>query len=188
MKEILYDQYRFTGKWSNHVSFSLLITNRAFRRLYYYRILSKKNSVLFNVFRMLNYLLSKKMSLELPHTVNLGKGTLFLHPYSITFMSRCVIGNNFTICKGATIGYSQTGNEGYPIIGDNVYVGINSTVVGGIHIGNDVMIAANTFVNFDVPDGALVLGSPGVIHKKEKASLPYIANSITNIKTQETNI
>ncbi len=53
--------------------------------------------------------------------------------------------------------------------------------MGGVKIGDDVMIAANTFVNFDVPNGALVIGSPGVIHLKEKASEPYIKNSICQI-------
>lgn len=122
------------------------------------------------------------MSVEIPRSIKLGKGALFLHPYSITFNGKCVVGNNFTICKGATIGNSKSGKIGTPVIGNNVYVGLNSTVVGGgVKIGNDVMIAANTFVNFDVPDGALVLGSPGVIHKKEMASHPYISNSIVAV-------
>ncbi|MBO5613533.1 MAG: serine acetyltransferase [Prevotella sp.] len=121
------------------------------------------------------------MSVELPRSVKLGKGALLLHPYSITFNTTCVIGDNVTILKGATIGESKTGKIGSPIIGNNVYIGLNSTVVGNIHIGNDVMIAPNTFVNFDVPDGALVLGSPGVIHEKEKASKLYISNSILDI-------
>lgn len=134
------------------------------------------------IFRFLNKMLHKKMSVEIPRSIQLGKGALLLHPYSITFNSGCIIGDNFTICKGATIGNSKTGKIGAPVIGNNVYVGLNSTIVGGIHIGNDVMIAANSFVNFDVPDGALVIGSPGVIHKKEKPSKPYVSNSILDIE------
>lgn len=181
-KEILYDQYRFTGRWSNHINFRLILTNRAFRRLYYYRKLQTSKGVIFMIFRFLNKMLHKKMSVEIPRSIQLGKGALLLHPYSITFNSGCIIGDNFTICKGATIGNSKTGKIGAPVIGNNVYVGLNSTIVGGIHIGNDVMIAANSFVNFDVPDGALVIGSPGVIHKKEKPSKPYVSNSILDIE------
>ena len=180
-KEILYDQYRITGKWSNHINLRLILTNRAFRRLFYYRKLQTSSGINFKIFQFLNRMLHKKMSVEIPRSIQLGKGALLLHPYSITFNSGCKIGDNFTICKGATIGNSKTGKIGAPVIGNNVYVGLNSTVVGGIYIGNDVMIAANTFVNFDVPDGALVLGSPGTIHKREKASYPYVSNSIQTI-------
>lgn len=180
--DILFDQYRFTGKWSNHVNFWLVLTNRAFRRIYYYRKLQATKGFVFLIFQILNKMLHKKMSVEIPRSIQLGKGVLLLHPYSITFNSGCVIGDNFTILKGATIGNSKSGKVGTPTIGNNVYVGLNSTVVGGIHVGNDVMIAANTFVNFDVPDGALVIGSPGVIHRKTRASAPYTNNSIENIE------
>lgn len=56
-----------------------------------------------------------------------------------------------------------------------MFVGINSTLVGDIHIGNDVMIAANSFVNFDVPDHSVVLGNPATIHHKENATEAYIS-------------
>ena len=179
--DILFDQYRITGKWSTKVSLWLLFKNRSFRKIYYFRKLQESHGITYKLYHILNFLLQKKISIELPRTVKLGKGFKILHPYSITINGSCVIGNNFTILKGATIGESKTGKIGAPVIGDNVYVGLNSTVVGGIKIGNDVMIAANTFVNFDVPDGALVIGSPGVIHKKDKASQPHISNSILNI-------
>lgn len=33
-------------------------------------------------------------------------------------------------------------------------------------IGDDVFIAPNAFVNFDVPSNSIVIGSPGQIHHK----------------------
>lgn len=59
-------------------------------------------------------------------------------------------------------------------MGNQFFLGINSTVVGNIHIGNDVLIAPNSFVNFDVPDHSIVIGNPGVIHHKENATGSYI--------------
>ena len=62
------------------------------------------------------------------------------------------MGKNCNVHKGVTIGRINVGNkEGVPTIGESVFFGINSTVVGNIHIGNDVLIAPNSFVNFDVP-------------------------------------
>jgi serine O-acetyltransferase len=43
-------------------------------------------------------------------------------------------------------------------------------VVGKITIGDDVLIAPNTFVNFDVPSHSVVVGSPGVIHHRDFAT------------------
>lgn len=176
--DYIYDLYRFTGRTDYKTFLQTVLLNKFYRRLFYYRMLSKKKSVLF---RVLNYFLTSKTSIEIPTTVILGKGVLFLHPYGITFNSKVIAGDNLTIMKGVTLGNSKTGKIGSPIIGNNVYVGLNSTIVGGVHIGNDVMIAPNTFVNFDVPDGCLVLGNPGVIHKKEKASSSYLINSINDL-------
>lgn len=177
MNLISYDQYRIEGRFEK-LNLRLLIRSRMFRRLFYFRKIQQSTGIAKCIYRWLNYNLSKKMSVELPHTVKLGKGALFIHPYGITFNSKAVVGDNFTILKGATIGNSKTGRVGSPIIGNNVYVGLNSTVVGGIKIGDNVMIAANTFVNFDVPDNSIVIGSPGIVHHKDKASQPYINNSI----------
>lgn len=44
---------------------------------------------------------------------------------------------------------------------------------GGIHIGSNVLIAANSFVDFDVPDNSIVVGNPGTIHHKEEATKDY---------------
>lgn len=54
-------------------------------------------------------------------------------------------------------------------------VGINSTIVGRVRIGNDVMIAPNTFVNFDVPSHSIVIGNPAVIHHKDNATKGYVS-------------
>ncbi len=85
-----------------------------------------------------------------------------------------VIGECCNLHKGCTIGAENRGNrEGSPVLGNRVYVGINATIVGNIRIGNDVMIAPNSFVNFDVPDHSVVIGN--TIHYKENATEGYIA-------------
>ena len=64
--------------------------------------------------------------------------------------------------------------KGCPILGESVIVGVNAMVCGNVNIGNDVMIAPNSFVNFDVPDHSVVIGNPGVIHHKGGASLDWL--------------
>lgn len=67
---------------------------------------------------------------------------------------------------------------GVPRIGDNVFLGTNSIVVGKIKIGNDVLIAPGAYVTFDVPDHSIVIGNPGRIIEKENAARGYIASPI----------
>jgi carbonic anhydrase/acetyltransferase-like protein (isoleucine patch superfamily) len=50
-------------------------------------------------------------------------------------------------------------------IGEGTLVGINSVVMNGARIGRNSLIGANTLIaeGKDIPDGVLVLGSPGKI-------------------------
>lgn len=177
MSDVRDDLYRLTGKRDTATLIRTLWSNLFFRRIAYYRWSNQKGPVR-RLVRMLNHHLAKRQTLDLPPTCKIGPGLLFTHPYAIAINSQAVVGKNLTMLKGSTIGNSKTGRVGAPVIGDNCYIGLNSSVVGGVRIGNDVMIAPNTFVNFDVPDGALVLGNPGVIHMKEKASEAYITNPV----------
>lgn len=175
------DLYRLKGNVGIRTLIKTFFFNPLFRKLVYYRFLQKDRCTL--LARFLYHFVSSKVGVEMAPSVKLGYGALFIHPYAITINSKAIIGNNFTMLKGATIGNSKTGRVGAPVIGDNVYVSLNSSIIGGIKIGNNVLIAPNTFVNFDVPDDCVVLGSPGVIHKKTNASKPYTVNSIENMKS-----
>lgn len=123
--------------------------------------------------KLLQY--ARKYGLEISPSACIGKGCYRGHPYNITVGADVKIGNNVNLHKGCTIGRENRGKrEGVPIIGDCVSVGINSTIVGRVRIGNDVMIAPNTFVNFDVPSHSIVIGNPAVIHHKDNATKGYV--------------
>ena len=52
------------------------------------------------------------------------------HPYGITINPQAVIGENRNIHKGVTIGQENRGKrKGTPVIGDEVWIGINATIV-----------------------------------------------------------
>lgn len=108
-----------------------------------------------------------------------GGGLYFGHPFGITVNPDAVIGNNVNLHKGVTIGAENRGKrKGAPVIGNNVWIGINATIVGNITIGNDVLIAPNTLVNFDVPDHSIVVGCPGIIKSVSNATEGYINNAV----------
>lgn len=126
------------------------------------------------------YRLGKKYGLEIGNC-EMGNGIYLGHAYNITVNSEAKLGDNVNLHKGITIGRENRGKRiGAPVIGNDVYIGVNATVIGKIQIGNDVMIAPNAFVNFDVPDHSVVLGNPGVIHHKEEATRGYV---VFNVKS-----
>ena len=50
--------------------------------------------------------------------------------------------------------------------------------LGKIQIGDDVLIAPGAYINFDVPPHSVVLGNPGIIHRKANATKDYIGNIV----------
>lgn len=120
---------------------------------------------------------SSRRHLGISYKMSIGRGLYLGHAYNITINPRVQIGEFCNIHKGVTIGQENRGNrKGVPIIGNKVWIGVNSTIVGNIRIGDDVMIAPNSFVNCDVPSHSVVIGNPCVIHHREDATIHYINN------------
>ena len=118
--------------------------------------------------------LGNKMGCEIGWE-NVGPGLVLAHPYGITVNGGVKIGKDCTLFKGSTIGSVRGGkNAGVPCLGDRVVVCCNAMVCGNIIIGNDVLIAAGAYVNFDVPDNSVVIGNPGKIHRKENPAKYYV--------------
>ena len=168
------DYYRMTGeKYTKNVRALVNIVFRHnIRYMYLYRKY-QKHSNLFLKYKL--FKLNRKYGLEISLNADIGEGLYLGHPYNITVADGTRIGKNVNLNKGCTIGRENRGSrQGVPTIGDNVYVGINATVVGKIHIGSDVLIAPNAFVNFDVPEHSIVTGNPGVVHAKDDATNSYV--------------
>lgn len=62
------------------------------------------------------------------------------------------------------------GRQEVPAIGNDVWIGINAIIVGKITIGDDVLIAPNSYVNCDVPSHSIVFGNPCIIKHRENAT------------------
>jgi len=78
------------------------------------------------------------------------------------------IGDNVTLaprvmilCHDAStkyfLGYAKIGKVK---IGNNVFVGANTTILPGVTIGDNVVIGANSTVTKDIPNNSLAVGSP----------------------------
>lgn len=167
------DYYRMTGTIYKRSCkcFLNIIMKHNLSYMYWFRKYQVKKSL---IARLFLYKLTRKYGLEISSKAKIGKGLYLGHPYNITIGNDVVIGNNVNIHKGVTIGRTNRGNIGSPQIGDNVYIGINSSIVGNIKIGNDVLVAPNSYINFNVPPHSIVIGNPGKIHYKLDATKDYV--------------
>lgn len=167
------DYYRMTGSvYKKGVrSFAARCFHHNLQFAFWYRKYQKNGSFLG---RLMLYRLSRKYGLEISPQARIGNGLYLGHPYNITVGEGVVLGNNVNLHKGCTCGRTNRGNAGSPMIGSNVFIGINATVVGNIRIGDDVLIAPNSYVNFDVPSHSIVLGKPASIHRRDDATQGYM--------------
>lgn len=122
---------------------------------------------------------ANRRGLELTANQQIRGGLYLGHTYNITINSGATIGCNCNIHKGVVIGQVNRGSrKGCPTIGDRVWIGINSAIVGRVSIGDDVLIAPNSFVNVDVPSHSVVFGNPCVIKHRDWATEGYVNNCI----------
>lgn len=176
-KKIKADLYRLYG---NNKKFLYAMGDFRFLYMFCWRKIVSGSKLTY-VYKIILKHLRKHYHIEIPYTVSLGSGFSMDHAYNITINSKAIIGNNVTMYKGSTIGMDKSG---VPIIGNNIYIGLNATIVGGVSIRDDVLIAPNTYVNFNVPDHCVVLGNPGIVHKKNFATGGYLLN-VVNIMENE---
>jgi serine O-acetyltransferase len=142
----------------------------------------KKTGILFTPLYIVSRLLLRhyeyKFGISIPYNTKIGPGLYIGHYGGIIVNPDAIIGKNCNINHDVTIGAAYGGKSpGVPVIGNNVYFGPGSKVIGGITVGNNVAIGANCVLTKSVPDNAVVAGIPGVVIS-EKGSYDYVTNTV----------
>ena len=151
------DLFRYSGKTTLSSAMANFAYNRAFRHQVYLRW-SNEKGLKGKIARGLYYLnrfLNKNM--QISYRCKIGYGFYIGHGGPIVVSRYTSFGNNVNISQFTTIG---TNNEEGASIGNNVYIGPNVCIIGGVTIGNNVTIGAGSIVTKDIPDGATVAGNP----------------------------
>jgi serine acetyltransferase len=99
------------------------------------------------------------LGIDIPIGTRLGFGVNVYHGHGLVVNRDCVIGRNVTLRQNTTIGCARDGGVS-PVIEDNVDVGANVVVIGGIRIGANSVIGAGSVVTKDVPVNSVVVGNP----------------------------
>lgn len=100
-----------------------------------------------------------------------GKVYWGTEPWIISLGENVHITNNvsFVTHDGGTLLFRKYQNDleiTKPIkIGNDVYIGINATILPGVEIGSKVIVGANAVVTKNVPDNSVVVGNPARVIK-----------------------
>ena len=172
------DLYRFKADTSL-ISLIKALKYPGFRFIFFYRISNFDIFILSHMSKFLLRYYSYKFGFQIPSSTKIGTGFYIGHHGNIIINSKTVIGKNCNIAPLVTIGKTNRGSKkGTPKIGDFVWIGTGAVIVGAIKIGSNVLIAPNSYVNFDVPSDSIVIGNPAKIIADKNATKDYINNII----------
>jgi len=122
--------------------------------------------------RFTNLSIAKKLGLKVGNNTRLYSTNFSTEPYLIE------IGNNVTVSYNVFFithdggvwvvrnlyqNYKNINLNGKISIGNNVFIGINSTILLGVSISDNCIVAANSVVTKSVPKNSIVAGNPAKI-------------------------
>lgn len=92
--------------------------------------------------------------------VRIGVPLIIRHPAGIVVGGGVEIGTKCILLQGVTIGekYIREPDGLYPIIGNNVSIGCNSSIIGRVSVGDGVIIGAHSLILRDVMPGLTISG------------------------------
>jgi maltose O-acetyltransferase len=111
-----------------------------------------------------------------PANLRIGHGTFFNRNCYLDLEGVLTIGRNVTVGHGTTFitAYHEIGpaekrcapSSGLPIeVGDGAWVGANVTILPGVVVGRGAVVGAGAVVVHDVPENAVVAGSPARVRR-----------------------
>lgn len=111
--------------------------------------------------RMISELAHAETGIDIHPAARIGHSFAIDHGTGVVIGATAILGHNVTIYQGVTLGAKNfpqeedgslvKGIERHPILGDNVIVYANATILGRIKIGDRSVIGGNIWLTHDVP-------------------------------------
>jgi serine O-acetyltransferase len=152
----------------------VVLTYAGFHALLAYRVSHwlKAHGVPF-IPRAISQLARWLTGIEIHPAAKIGSSFFIDHGMGVVIGETAEIGDYVTLFQGVTLG--GTGKEHgkrHPTLGNHVVVGAGAKILGGIKVGDNVKIGANSVVLKSVPPNSTVTGVPARIIKVEGERLP----------------
>lgn len=120
--------------------------------------------------------------IEIHPAAKIGQRFFIDHGMGVVIGETAQIGDHVTLFQGVTLGGTgKDRGKRHPTLGNHVVVGAGAKILGGIRIGHNVKIGANSVVLKSVPANSTVIGVPGRIVKAQGERLPEATMDHINI-------
>ncbi len=113
--------------------------------------------------RMIGEIAHRETGIDIHPGATIGESFTIDHGTGVVIGATAIIGRNVKLYQGVTLGAKSfdTDSDGnpvkgiprHPIIGDNVVIYSNASILGRINIGSDAVIGGNIWVTEDVAEG-----------------------------------
>ncbi|BFU93712.1 MAG: Serine acetyltransferase [Nitrospira sp.] len=161
----------------------VIVTYAGFHALVAYRLAHwlKVHKVPF-IPRLISQVARWATGIEIHPSARIGTGFFIDHGMGVVIGETTEIGDHVTLFQGVTLG--GTGKERgkrHPTLGNHVLVGAGAKILGGITIGDNVKIGANSVVLKSVSPNSTVVGVPARVIKTQGDRLPDATMDQTNL-------
>ncbi len=114
----------------------------------------------------------RRTNIEIHPAATIGRRLFIDHGTGVVIGETAEIGDDCTIYQGVTLGGTgKDKGKRHPTLGNHVMVGSGAKVLGPIHIGDNVRIAAGAVVLADIPDNATAVGVPARVVRRNGARI-----------------
>jgi len=126
--------------------------------------------------RMLSTCAKVWTGVEIHPAAEIGEGFFIDHGVGVVIGETAKVGKDCVLFHNVSLGGTgKHQGKRHPTVGDNVYIGTNSVLLGPITVGSNARIGANSFIIMrDVPPDTTVVGTPARIVKQngKRVDLP----------------
>lgn len=127
--------------------------------------------------RWLAYVSRFLTQIEIHPAAKVGKGIFIDHGSGVVIGETAEIGDGCTIYQGVTLGgTSLSRGKRHPTLGRNVTIGVNSSVLGAIVLGDNAKVGGGSVVVKDVPANATVVGVPARMVAKDGKPIRVVSD------------
>lgn len=136
-------------------------------RKHEYYLNSGKNKFVCKWYQFKHHRLGIKLGFSIPCNVF---GGLRINHYGLVVVNPAArIGDYCDVHQGVNIGVNTDGKA--PTIGDNVWIGPGAKIFGGIVIGDEIMIGANSVVNKDFKESNYIIAGVPAVKVSDKGNV-----------------
>jgi serine O-acetyltransferase len=143
------------------------LTSSKYRVLKCYRLYKYFGSSKNIIFKVISIRLRMSMirfgNCDIHLKSQIGRNFKLAHPLGVVIGAGVVIDDNVTVYQNVTLGSHGKGTslaKEYPTVKKNVIIYPGSIVIGGVTIGENSVVGANSLINRDVPPNHIAYGNP----------------------------